>query len=356
MNIQRIASLTDFFLNTGRTIEIFGMYDADNLGDEAMRTAGLSALPAGHAVPVVGSGNRLLNAAILRRKRRDLVVGGGTLIHGGGPEAQNGWLDYVENRSRQGSRITVLGTGISLLEEQIESWTNSVERWAYLLRHAAYVGLRGPLSKQTAERLGASASVFGDAAILLYDHDLADQRRPRSQTEDRLFGINIGDVLSHGNQILFERQIERVMVELSRDFRLRIFVVNPEDEKATVRVLESSKLEEGRFEIIRNYRDARLFMRQAAECEAFVGIRLHSAGLAMIAGVPSLLIAYSDKCRDFTLATDMEQNLVEELSVDDDRLLKRIEGLLSRPDRHLNIRKIAEISNSQRCTIASLFR
>ena len=353
--LRRITSLTDFLLNPNRTIEVFGMYDADNLGDEAMKTAALSSLPAGHVVPVTGSAIQLVNSAIVRRKRKDLVVGGGTLIHGGGPKGQNGWLDYVERRWQQGSRITLLGTGISFLESQIVNWNDSVARWSKLLQQATYVGVRGPLSKAIVERLGASAVIFGDAAISLFDNELAERHRTRPRDAVPRFGINIADVLGKDSQELFERTMERLVKELAADFRLRLFIVNPDDEDATFRVLKFAELNRERFEVVRNYSDARLFMRQAAECEAFVGTRLHSAGLAMVAGTPSLLIAYAAKSRDFVIPIGLEESVVE-LPVREDLLLAVTNDMLSRPDRYRNVRGIANISEEQHRTIARVFQ
>jgi hypothetical protein len=72
------------------------MYDADNLGDEAMRDAGLAILPQGRVIPYVNRSKvRAVDWAIRARRRRHLVIGGGTLIHGASGGGSSNWLDYV---------------------------------------------------------------------------------------------------------------------------------------------------------------------------------------------------------------------------------------------------------------------
>lgn len=354
MKINRLKKLANYLLNPGRTIELFGMYDADNLGDEAMKIAGLVSLPRNKTVPVVGSGNSLLKAAIRRRRFRDIVVGGGTLIHGGRADGRNSWLEHVELRHRQGARVSFLGTGISFLEEQITAPSDSVVRWSEIMKRAAHVGLRGPLSQATAARLGVSASIFGDAAFLLYDAALAENWQAGHARGQQFFGINVGEVLKGEAQARFESSFAELLVHLSGRFRLRLFVVNPEDYEACLRVAQQSGLSQDRYEIVCNYRDAQLFMRQAAECVGFIGIRLHASGLAMAAGIPALLVAYLPKCRDFVLPIELEHALLE-LPLNTEGLLAAADDLLARPAHYRNAKAVAAVSKAQYDTIKRLF-
>ena len=354
MKISRIRVLANYLMNPRRKIELFGMYDADNLGDEAMKIAGMASLPPDETVAVIGAGNGLLKAAIRARRFQDVVVGGGTLIHGGRADGGNGWLDHVELRRSQGARVTFLGTGISFLENQIVERSASVAGWTDVMHEAAFVGLRGPLSQATAARLGVSASIFGDAAFLLYDAALAENRVVATGRSERIVGINIGEVLKGDAQRDFEASFAKLLVHLSPTFKLRLFVVNPEDHEACLRVVKRSGIPDERFEIVRNYRDANLFMRQAAECVGFIGIRLHASGLAMVAGVPSLLVAYLEKCRDFALPADLEQVLVD-LPLDGEALLRAADDMLSKPENYRNVPGVAALSKAQHARIASLF-
>ncbi|MCE8471781.1 hypothetical protein LZ189_22505, partial [Rhodovulum sulfidophilum] len=88
--IAKAAELLDFLVNPFRDIELFGMFGPGNLGDEAMLVAALDSLPRRRCTPWQSYPNRpALNRLIRNRRRRHLLVGGGTLIHGG----RTGWLD-----------------------------------------------------------------------------------------------------------------------------------------------------------------------------------------------------------------------------------------------------------------------
>jgi len=114
MKISRIRVLANYLVNPRRKIELFGMYDADNLGDEAMKIAGMASLPPDRTVAVIGAGNGLLKAAIRARRFQDVVVGGGTLIHGGRADGGNGWLDHTRDQSAIGGHPASRRNGLAL--------------------------------------------------------------------------------------------------------------------------------------------------------------------------------------------------------------------------------------------------
>lgn len=354
MNGARLKQLVNYLAHPGKTIELFGMYDADNLGDEAMKIAGLQGLPHDRSIAVIGAGNSLLKKMIRARRFKDEVVGGGTLVHGGGKDGANPWLDHIALRKQQGARVTFLGTGISLRDDQIEQKTDSVRRWTEIMRDGAYVGLRGPQSVATAARLGIKASVFGDAAFLLYDPALAKTQYGTPPGRDAVIGINVGEVLKGAEQAAFEASFATLVAHLAQRFKVRMFVVNPEDHAASRRVAEASGVASDRCELVHNYRDAKLFMRQTAECEAFVGIRLHASGLAMAATVPALLVAYLPKCVDFAIPIGMEHALLH-LPLDEAKLLAAVDDLVARPDQYRRPDAVAAISRAQYDVIGRLF-
>jgi len=62
---------------------------------------------------------------------------------------------------------------------------------------------------------------------------------------------------------------------------------------------------------------------------AFVGIKLHSVILSMCAGVPSIMIEYAPKCRDFMASVDLEDFCLDVDSVDAEVLGATFEQLSS---------------------------
>jgi polysaccharide pyruvyl transferase WcaK-like protein len=95
-------------------------------------------------------------------------------------------------------------------------------------------------------------------------------------------------------------------------------------------------------------------MRQVVGCSGFAGIKMHTAGLAMIAGVPALLCAYRDKCRDFAAPIGLEHALFD-LPVDEAVALALVEDMLSRPADYTAVPKIAEFADSQRAAAAKVY-
>jgi hypothetical protein len=160
----------DFFVNPKKDVEVFGMYNATNLGDEAMRVAAINTVPDGRAVGVISdSFFPLHNQIKMKRTRKELLVGGGTLIHGGNRQGRNKWLEYVELRCRQGSRISIFGTGIAFSKRQIEERSGLFCRWAAILEKFTDVQLRGPLSQNVARAMGIDAQIFDDFVFSLFD-------------------------------------------------------------------------------------------------------------------------------------------------------------------------------------------
>jgi polysaccharide pyruvyl transferase WcaK-like protein len=307
--MRRLAGLTRFLLDARRDIELFGMFDADNLGDEAMYHAGLSILPAGRVVPCL-SGSRigLLDKAILARSRSDLVIGGGTLIHGGPQKGRRSWLEYIEQRSRRGARIAVMGTGLSFKEEEIASKAEPVRRWVGVLEKAGMIGVRGPRSLSLAQGMGLDATIFGDGAFSLYDPALPRRYATRQPRERPLMGFNAG--LCRNDQKAYETVCIRLLRSLRSTHDIRFYVVRPTDNDATDRIVVGCGLQ-SQAEIVRNYVDPYAYMRSVIDCDGMIALKLHAAGLAMVAGVPTLLFKYRPKCQDFVQPIGLEKTLLE---------------------------------------------
>ena len=351
--IKRFTEVASYTFDPRQDIELFGMYGHANIGDEAMRDAGLAILPKGRVAPVVPeSGIAWLRTKQVNRNRRFLVIGGGTLIHGGSAEGHNPWLDYIENRVVAGAKITTFGTGVAFTDDQVSNGSSSALRWKKMLDRAQFVGVRGPRSQKTLSDLGVQAQVFGDAVFSLFDPTLTTNRTPIGQGPDRIFGLNLGRC--HQDQDRFNASMARIAGTIGQDFRIRVFVARPHDLPIAKTVMKLSGLASDRFEFVCTYIDARQYMKQVAECVAFTGIKMHTSGLAMVAGVPATLCSYRDKCRDFAIPIGMEHALYE-LPVDENHVLKLIEDSLKKPEDFTATSKIAEFAASQRQTAAQVF-
>ena len=125
-HIQRLLHTAAFLLDYRKDIEVFGMFGAANLGDEAMLVAAHNLLPAGRVIECkTGARLPIAHSMIRARWRSTLLVAGGTLIHGGDTE----WLDFVEHRAQQGAQVVFFGTGIAFNEDQLTDSYPPYRRW-----------------------------------------------------------------------------------------------------------------------------------------------------------------------------------------------------------------------------------
>lgn len=341
--IDKALTLGRFFFDPRKDIEIFGMFGPGNLGDEAMLVAAKRNLPHHRLTPWQNYTNHpLLQSLVHRRKRRHLLVAGGTLIHGG----NTGWLDFVEMRSRQGVKVSFFGTGIAFTKEQILNRSVPFERWCEVLKSAEHVHLRGPFSGKLAREMCGQGDVFGDFSFLLHRESLRV-----SSHSDRVdtIGLNLGNCL--GDQQDFERAATSIVKHLSSSYRLAFHAVVVSDVEVIHRVIRKAGLREGTYWIEQHFFDPYAFMKSIRSYRAFIGLKLHAAGLAMIAGVPSLMIGYLPKCYDFMAVLPDTDHMVLGLPMSPEYVLEKVNHVIGHPDRFIRFLEIGEIAARQRLAL-----
>lgn len=345
--IRKVLRLGSFLCDPRRDIELFGMFGPGNLGDEAMLVAAQASLPQKRLIPWQSYGHYpLLEGLVHRRQRKHLLVGGGTLIHGGHEE----WLDYIEMRSRQGVKVSFLGTGMAFTEEQISDRSMSFERWRAILMKSEEIHLRGPYSAKLCAEMCGRGAIFGDFAFLLHRNDLNIVER--SEKTEKI-GINLGNCL--GDQHRFEKSAVNLVKYLSINYQLVFHAVVESDLEAICRVIAGAGLSANAYHIEKHYFNPYAFMDAVRSYRAFIGLKLHAAGLAMIAGVPSLMIAYLPKCFDFMALLPDADTMLLNLPLDDDEVRLRVDQMLDSPSRFTREKQISEISATQRATLHRIY-
>ncbi len=323
------------------------MYGPGNLGDEAMLVAALKSLPAERCVPWKSYVHRpMLHKIVRARPKPHLLVGGGTLIHGGDTK----WLDYVEMRSEQGTQVSFFGTGIAFTQDQITNSSESYRRWCKILQRSHEIHLRGPQSVELCQQMGAEADTFGDFAFLLH--------RPEISVKDHFnrsesIGLNFGNCL--GDQENFEDKCVTLVKQLSQSYQLVFYSVVPSDLVATQRILKRAAISENSYKIEEHYFKPDAFMSSIRNHKAFIGLKLHAAGLAMIAGVPALMIAYKPKSFDFMAPLEPKTDMLLTLPLDIHEILVKLDQLLKIPDNFIVEDKISVLAESQRNTLKRIY-
>lgn len=309
-----------------RIVYLSGSPDSDNLGDNTLFKAHQALLP-GCSFLRYGSGGRVLTrlSRLLRVSGHGLLAGG-TLINRWGVGAVEECLELFGG-------FSVLGTGVG----QAEFWagrrsdfSDQMSAWKRVLERASYLGVRGPLSARSLHEAGLpKAEVIGDPVLAF-----AEPAPPPPRTAARSsVGLNLG--VSRGNVWGSEEHIARECTALARrarerGFDVQWFVVHPQDLAATRTAARASGTE-GRIHEL--YRDHRRFMDLVRPLGAFVGMKLHAVVLATCAYVPSVMLEYRPKCRDYMLSIDREANTVRTDRFDAAEVWEMVQELDAERDR-----------------------
>jgi polysaccharide pyruvyl transferase WcaK-like protein len=283
------------------------------MGDDAIRSALEAVLPGLDLVPLPLTLRAAPKVAPRARRLREshLLLGGGTTV------GRRNWrLPLLANLSLVGRRpLLMLGAGV---EDPVFQGRHSfssggeLRRWVPLLREFDRVTVRGPRSARLLWDAGVEAAVVGDPALLL--------RPPLVEVETGLLGVNLGygsDLWSH-SQLTVLKEVAPVLRHLARaGWRFRFLIANLEDAQWTRFCVALAQLPSGSYEEVIAVRPE-VYLAAVAPCELLVGQRLHAVVLAAAAGVPSVMLEYQPKCRDF-----MESIGAVERSLRTDRLRAR---------------------------------
>jgi len=272
-----------------------------NLGDEALFAAqrlifpdcGLVRYPEHRCLGPLRS---------LLRTPGHCVMAGGTLING-----MRGWLDTFLDCQRWSQTSFIFGSGVQdpAFWEGRGGWTDFRASWAPALERCSYVGVRGPRSLELLQDVGVnSAEVIGDPVLACADPARLDE----APGETPVLGLNIGR--TSGNLWGTEDDLADRMATMARladqaGWRVRWFVVWPHDLEITKAAIAKSGVA---GEIVAVYEDYSIYLEEVRGTTVFAGMKLHATVLATCAWVPSLMLEYRPKCRDY-MASIGQQDL-----------------------------------------------
>jgi polysaccharide pyruvyl transferase WcaK-like protein len=291
-----------------------------NLGDEALFEAHQQALGPAPVFEVPHGWSADAIARFGPRRLMDgLVLGGGTLI------GHAGFRRPVETllRADPGLVPYMLGPGVQdpAYADDEAAAREELERWVPLLRRFPEVLVRGPRSQELLGEVGVDSEVIGDSALLL-----APDAVPDGERRDTL-GLNIGvHEKVHGGTI---EPIVAALIALGRAAvadgrRVCVFSVWPPDTAVAVRVQRAIG---AGAELVTEYHEAKPFMTAMNRCRVFVAFKLHAGVLATASGVPSVMLEYNPKCRDFQESIEREFWTVRTDAVDVGELQAMVDDL-----------------------------
>jgi len=275
-----------------RLAYVGGWLGHGNLGDEVLFQAYRRIFDRYSLVHYPNVGGRVLSVpSRLLKIAKAAVLAGGTLIN------REGYLASARESLSVFPNFFVFGTGVAnpLFWRGKQGWRDTLPEWKHILNRCEYVGVRGPLSAQLLSDIGLSrVEVIGDPVIML-----ADGLNHQESGMHNSVGFNIGH--AGGNIWGDEHLLEREFTRLAKSARLagwyvRWFVVWPEDADITKRVAQASGTA---VDICEVYKDYSAYMDLVRPMSTFVGMKLHAVALATCAYVPSVMLEYRPKCRDY---------------------------------------------------------
>jgi polysaccharide pyruvyl transferase WcaK-like protein len=226
---------------------------------------------------------------------RAVLLGGGTLIN-------PFYLRKARLARAFGASLCTVGTGVGSpgFGTPLQP---SLAGWCELLRDSP-VSVRGPLSRQALHEAGLKdVVVIGDPAL-----GLTPDAPPEFRTRRRLI-VNLarqpGASLSPAESAALGR-VGAIAGEFLRDGGEVVGVALGNGDRA---LLSEFRAEYHlRAMTVENHRTSgERLLRTMMGSIGLIGVRLHSAGLASCLGVPSILLAYRDKCEDFMASMDRDE-------------------------------------------------
>ena len=228
------------------------------------------------------------------------VIGGGTII------GQALFRPLVEGLLKVYPEAPVSAIGVGVEDEGFPHSSDNhgeLANWKPLLERFRAIGVRGPMSQAALRDLGIDAPIVGDTGLI------AASYRPGVEVRPRLLGMNISHTPYpgvHGLQEAVRILTDFLSARVESGWRVRLFVFG-ESEHIHLRSHLNPLIGQKGVEIIDGRIDLTRLLARIAECQVFVGHRLHSVVLATAMGVPSVSIEYLPKCRDFQASVGRER-------------------------------------------------
>lgn len=297
-----------------RVLYVGGWLGNNNLGDEALYKAyqelfnRLSFVhyptECGRVLSYPNKWFQLIDASILA---------GGTLIN------RSAYLTAFRECQGFSSKSYVFGSGVlnpTFWQDNGDDG-NCLHEWANVLAACDYIGVRGPLSAKVLLDEGVkNVNVVGEPVLVFAD----DRIQKRGLLRENTIGMNIG--WDHACQWGEPRKIHEEVCELAKKakgkgWKVEWFVVCSSDLELTKKIAQKSDSNEIIHE---EYSDPKRFMELVRDLSVFVGTRLHSVVLSTCAYVPSVMLEYRPKCRDYMMSINQEENIIKTDSIDCDEV------------------------------------
>lgn len=304
-------------------VPYIGLTGYHNLGDDVLYLAHQRLFPDVTLVPYRKESVAIekFARAIHRPFCNYAMLGGGTLINDG-----DVWLGKAQRLLDQGARMFCIGTGAesSAFYGADDATNTLLKRWGSVLEQFEFVGVRGPQSKAILERAGIkNVTVTGDTALALTEETMP----ARSSTG--VVGITYGDVKGNpmwGDPAQYRQELIKVIRTLiSSGQKVVLLPIWDIDIPSNQSLLDEIDSPDCTMQLAFHSYDA--FSAALRRCDIFIGQKLHSTIIALMNRVPSIMVEYRPKCRDFMASVGLEDYIVKTSELRCEEFMKLYERL-----------------------------
>ena len=291
-----------------RMAYIGGFFGHDNLGDEALYDATESLFDKCSVVKFPRKLWLLPVTKVLPRIHC-AILGGGTLIN-----RLASWRQLAERCFDTFPVSYVFGAGVAdpAFWSSRGEWKDTRREWKSILEKCSFVGVRGPLSAQLLADVGLEhVEIVGDPVLTFA---LSGPPESSSHIPDSI-GLNLGQAngcMWGSEDRVLDEYVKLATFARKAGWRVMWFVVYPPDLSITEKAAELSGTGQ---EIHKIYCDVSRYLELVRPLSTFVGMKLHATVLATCAYVPSVMLEYRPKCRDYMQSIGQDEATIRTDSI-----------------------------------------
>jgi hypothetical protein len=327
------------------TAAYLGWIGNDNLGDEILYEAHkklFSKLNIYYIEPIKFL--KLYKLLIKRQIFNIGILGGGTLIN-----QADRWLNETKLFNSNHIPLFCFGTGVASStfwsKQKERTWENNIKNWVEILSTFKFVGVRGPYSLMTLQKHGLkNIVVVGDTALSLAPNTY----KKRELT--KVIGINFGsfkDVPIMGDRHKYINELAKLINKLiQQGYTIHLLPIWKSDIKSNKELKRLINDKSCLLEI--NYNNYSKYVESVLKCDIFLGQKLHSTIISTMHRVPSIMLEYDPKCRDYMASIDMEKYVIGIPEINFNNIIENIEDLYKnyssiQSNLDINIKKYKKI-------------
>lgn len=317
-------SLESYFIRHFGRMGYIGWTGNSNLGDEILLQAFQKLHTKDSPWWPQSFRSKLLHKIIGRdRFFRSGFLGGGTLIFSKAINALEDWKHY-------GIPLFTFGTGVRDPEfwkvqcntkEKLNNFYALEKRWLNLLPRFESISVRGKKSFEILSSFGIKSEIIGDPALLF-----ASETAP-SFPRNKIIGLNIGvcegNVWGGDENVILDVITKTIKFLSSKGWRFHVICIHDRDLSISQKIASCCGNSLIKKEDV--YHSPYRYIEIAQRCDVILSTKLHAGILGFASYVPTLLIEYRPKCRDFMATCESDDRCFRCDLIEPEELVNAIE-------------------------------